>query len=79
MFAGRRADQGDHSEPKLAELGLAPNATRDPFTGKPLRLRKTADGWLVYSVGENLRDDGGHLGRYPDVGVGPNRASRENE
>lgn len=31
----------------------------DPFDGKPLRYRRTTDGVVVYSVGEDLKDDGG--------------------
>lgn len=32
----------------------------DPFDGNPIRCRPPVDGvWLVYSVGENLKDDGG--------------------
>jgi hypothetical protein len=72
-----RADDGDKSEPMLADLGLPPNATTDPFTGAPLRLQKTADGWLVYSMGENLQDDGGDLSERRDVGVGPNRTAKD--
>lgn len=31
----------------------------DPFAGGPLRLRKTAGGFVVWSVGANGKDDGG--------------------
>jgi hypothetical protein len=31
----------------------------DPFDGKPLRYKKLAKGYVVYSVGENGKDDGG--------------------
>ena len=31
----------------------------DPFSGKPLILANEADGYVVYSVGANRRDDGG--------------------
>jgi hypothetical protein len=31
----------------------------DPFTGQPLLFRKDATGFVVYSVGPNLQDDGG--------------------
>ena len=31
----------------------------DPFDGKELRYRKLDKGFVVYSVGENLSDDGG--------------------
>jgi hypothetical protein len=48
------------------DLGEIPNhfldATPvDPFDGKPLRLRKTDDGIVIYSVGPDRVDDGGHL------------------
>lgn len=68
----RRVEQGV-AVPKLADLGLPAVATTDPFTGKPLHLKKTPEGWLVYSVGKDLTDDGGELGDYRDVGVGPPR------
>jgi hypothetical protein len=53
----------------------------DPFTGRPLLYSPTENGYLVYSVGRNLKDEGGTLvadlprGRVPgtlpapDVGV----------
>jgi hypothetical protein len=31
----------------------------DPFDGQPLRYKKLANGYVVYSVGENGKDDGG--------------------
>ncbi|MBU4199587.1 MAG: hypothetical protein KKE37_05300 [Verrucomicrobia bacterium] len=31
----------------------------DPFTGKPLVYRKAGDGFLLYSLGPNLKDDSG--------------------
>lgn len=33
----------------------------DPFTGRPLVYRRQGDGYVVYSVGSNGRDDGGKL------------------
>ncbi len=46
----------------------------DPFTGKPLILRRTGDGLIIYSVSSDGRDDGGtFLPNYraagSDVGV----------
>jgi hypothetical protein len=64
------ASGGDH-DPKLSELGLPAEATIDPFNGEPLRVKKLPDGWMVYSVGANLIDDGGKLEGRADVGVGP--------
>jgi hypothetical protein len=61
------------SEPQLGDLGLPLQATVDPFNGEPLRLKKLGEGWIVYSVGANLLDDGGQLEGRADVGVGPIR------
>ncbi len=44
----------------LAALGPLPN---DPFSGKPLLLKRTTNGVTIYSVGPNLRDDGGELAK----------------
>ncbi len=44
----------------------------DPFNGKPLLYRKGADGFVIYAVGDNGRDDGGQTerqgGKGPDIG-----------
>jgi hypothetical protein len=56
----------------VEQLGLPAEATTDPYDGKPLRIKHTGAGWLVYSVGKNLQDDGGKLDDdRTDVGVGP--------
>jgi len=52
---------GSTEVPTLVELGLLTEATTDPFTGEPLHVKKTPQGWLVYSVGRNFTDDGGKL------------------
>ena len=62
--------------PELADLGLPAEAITDPFTGEPLRMRRLPEGWLIYSVGENLTDNGGAVtapsGKLPlDIGLGP--------
>lgn len=36
-----------------------PRAPTDPFTGKPLLLITTDQGWAIYSVGPDKTDDGG--------------------
>jgi hypothetical protein len=41
------------------EPALSPQFLEDPFDGKPLRFRATENGYVVYSVGANLTDDGG--------------------
>ncbi len=47
----------------------------DPFDGQPLRYRVVDDGVVVYSIGPNRTDDGGHLSptdnfRDPNVDLG---------
>jgi hypothetical protein len=65
------ADGG--AAPKLTALGLPAEAITDPFNGEPLHVKKTARGWVVYSVGPNLQDDGGKVEdpANGDVGIGP--------
>ncbi len=62
---------GSTDVPKVTELGLPADTITDPFTGQPLHVKKTPRGWLVYSVGQNLKDDGGTLDDKSDIGVGP--------
>ena len=45
----------------LEELSLPKEATIDPFTGEPLKLKHTSDGWLIYTVMQNGIDDGGEF------------------
>ncbi|HUT07398.1 MAG TPA: hypothetical protein VMY15_01015 [Candidatus Latescibacteria bacterium] len=39
--------------------GLLTEVPVDPFTGKPLVYRREGEGFIVYSLGSNLKDDGG--------------------
>jgi hypothetical protein len=39
--------------------GLLTEIPIDPFTGKPLVYRRDGEGFIVYSLGSNLKDDGG--------------------
>ena len=56
----------------LTDLGMPREATVDPYSDRPLLLKPTDDGWIVYGVSENQRDDGGTLNdRRLDVGLGP--------
>ncbi|HEX4142055.1 MAG TPA: hypothetical protein VHY91_00780 [Pirellulales bacterium] len=66
-----REQAGGAGVPALADLGLPADVTTDPFNGEPLKLKKLPAGWLVYSVGLNLKDDCGDLTDNRDVGVGP--------
>jgi hypothetical protein len=62
----------DEKPVDLTSLALPIEATIDPLNGQPLRAKHTDAGWLVYSVGKNLQDDGGKLDDdRTDVGVGP--------
>lgn len=58
-------------------LSLAAEITTDPYTEKPLIIRKKDDGWLIYGLGPDESDDFGaiHADEYgygnEDVGIGP--------
>ncbi len=61
-----------------------PEIPLDPFDGKPLRYVKSDDRVLVYSIGEDLRDDGGSAepdtyGDLPDIVFTLRRAPRPTE
>lgn len=57
--------------PDLSALGLPPETVIDPFTEKPLIVKKEPAGWLVYSTGTNGVDDGGDIAKGEDIGFGP--------
>jgi hypothetical protein len=59
-LAAYRADRGRYPV-TLDELAPAylPVVPLDLFSGKPLIYRPAKDGYLLYSVGENGKDDGG--------------------
>jgi hypothetical protein len=42
----------------------------DPFSGKPLLLKKLSDGYVAYSVGPNRSDDGGAIVEPPAIPFG---------
>jgi hypothetical protein len=70
--------------PTMAELGLPDEVGIDPFNGKNMIIKKLPQGWLVYSVGENLKDDGGKVDEEPngpplDVGFGPKTAKPQSQ
>jgi hypothetical protein len=71
-----RERAGGAGEPALSDLGLPAGVATDPFNGEPLQLKKLPAGWLVYSVGANLKDDSGDLTDNLDVGVGPPAAAK---
>jgi hypothetical protein len=69
LNALQRRDRTD--VPTLADLGLPAGATVDPYTGKPLTVKKLAGGWLVYAVGPDLTDNGGDVTSRKDIGFAP--------
>jgi hypothetical protein len=71
-----REQAGGTGEPRLTELGLPADVVTDPFNRQPLQIKKLPAGWLVYSVGANLKDDGGDLTENLDIGVGPPAAPK---
>ena len=74
---------GDET-PTMAELGLPDEVGVDPFSGKAMIIKKLPEGWLVYSVGENLTDDGGKVAEESDnkpldIGFGPKISKPQSE
>jgi hypothetical protein len=53
------------SQKIIAELPI------DPFSGKDFRYKTKKDDWILYSIGENLKDDGGS-GQMPQKLTGSN-------
>lgn len=55
-----KAEQGFYPE-RLDRLvpSIVPAVPEDPWSRRPLVYEKTEDGYLLYSVGVNLKDDGG--------------------
>jgi hypothetical protein len=47
----------------LVEAGLLGAVPVDPFDGKPLRLKRTFDGLVIYSVGPDKLDNDGFINR----------------
>jgi hypothetical protein len=64
-----RAAHDNRYPDALGELSpqLLPAVPVDPFDGQPLRYRKQDTGYLLYSIGPDLKDDGGQR---PPVGKG---------
>jgi hypothetical protein len=60
----------------LSDLSLPREATIDPFSGEPLKLKHTDDGWLIYSVGINGIDDGGDFTDMKDYGLAAREARK---
>jgi hypothetical protein len=68
--------QKQHSAPpdRLDDLvpAFLPEVPADPFDGKPLRYARTVSGWKLWSVGYDLKDDGGGASLVDEKGfIGP--------
>ncbi|MHC5542371.1 hypothetical protein ACYOEI_29465 [Singulisphaera rosea] len=51
------------SIPQIEEA-LSVKLPLDPFIPAPFRLKRTDDGLIIYSVGPDLRDNGGNLNNH---------------
>ena len=65
------AQANGHEAEGLDDLDLPDAAKRDPFSGQPMRLKWTDEGWVVYTVYKNGTDDGGDFKDHADWGLGP--------
>ena len=66
LYLGERGDlpgKLEHVVPAFAD-----SVPPDPYDGKPLRYRRTPEGFVVYSVGGNGTDDGGEVQFVPSRG-----------
>jgi hypothetical protein len=66
------AEKHEREARGLADLEMREDAAMDPVTERPLIVKRTENGWLVYGVGKNGLDDGGAVhDEMKDYGVGP--------
>jgi hypothetical protein len=65
------AEANGHEAAGLDDLDLPAAAKIDPFSGQPLKLKWTDEGWVVYSVFQNGTDEGGDFKEQADWGLGP--------
>jgi len=71
-------DTGDYPEnlDDLVAAGYLKHLPMDPWSDKPLVYKRTDDGFMLYGVGSNFKDDGGQVfrddkgrvGKYADEG-----------
>lgn len=52
---------------EVVSAGLLERVPTDPFSGKPIRMMAKADEAVIYSVGQDGRDDGGDCVRGRDI------------
>lgn len=67
----RYRDDNGHEASGLADLSIPHDETIDPFTGKPLIVKLTPEGWLIYSASVNGVDDEGDFTGLLDWGLAP--------
>lgn len=61
VLAAYRAEQGGYPE-SLADLAIDDDSMpKDPFNDEDFHYVRHDDGYVIYSVGPNLRDDGGKV------------------
>lgn len=66
-YAQENGQEAEH----LDDLDLPDNAKLDPFSGNSLRLKRTDDGPVVYSIYKNGTDDDADFTEQADLGLGP--------
>jgi len=61
-------DKGRYPEnlASLVELGYLKEIPNDPYSDGPLVYKRTDESFILYSLGENLTDDGGRVARRDD-------------
>ena len=61
-------DTGDYPQDldTLLTTGYLKKIPTDPFSDKPIVYKKTADSFMLYSVGTNFTDDNGHVDRHTE-------------
>ena len=57
----------------LREAGYLSQIPMDLYDGQPLRMRRTDEGLLIYSVGPDGEDNGGHIDRDKPLAKGTDR------
>src|SRR5690606_19295006 len=71
-----RQEQGREAK-DLSELPLPKETVVDPFSGAPLKIKLTEEGWIIYSVFKNGVDDGGDFRQEEDYGLAPPGYSKQ--
>ncbi len=54
-----RAANGSYPEMLAGAQGFGCRFGDDPFSGKPFVYRRQGDGYVLYSIGDDLKDNGG--------------------